>query len=127
VPLLGKAAADDRSVVRNPATAALETLGGQAAPAFAGALKSNSHYVRENAATALGGLGPDAIPLLRGALDDPDRRVRICAIESLGRVGPEAIPILREAQAGAGDDVAVQRDIDRILDRLQGGGGDSRA
>jgi HEAT repeat protein len=120
IPLLGKAASDDRSVVRDPATAALETFGAQSAPAFADALKSHSHYVRENAATALGGLGKEALPLLQSALDDPDRRVRLCAIESLGRVGPDAIPVLRAIQAGS--DPGVQRDVERILDRLQGGG-----
>jgi HEAT repeat protein len=88
------------------------------------ALASPDHYVRENAANFLGTLGPAAIPALQQAAADRDRRVKRAAIDALGRVGPDAIPALRGLDLGA--DQGLQEDVERILDRLQGGGGDSK-
>ena len=123
LPLLGRAAADRKTVVRDPATRALVAMGTPAVPAFQEALASPDHYVRENAASALGALGPEAIPALRQATTDQDRRVKRAAIEALGQVGPDAIPTLRGLDLGG--DSGLEADVERILERLQGGGGDS--
>lgn len=124
LPLLGRAAADPKTVVRDPAILALVALGAPAVPEFREALASPDHYVRESAATALGGIGPAAIPALQQAMTDHDRRVKRAAIEALGQIGPDAIPALRGLDLGG--DSGLQVDVDRVLDRLQAGGGDSK-
>lgn len=124
LPLLGRAVADRKTVVREQATQALILLGAPAVPALQGALASPDHYVRENAASSLGALGPDAIPALQQAIADQDRRVKRAAIAALGQVGPEAIPTLRALDVSG--DEGLAHDVERILDRLQSGGGDSK-
>lgn len=125
LPLLGRAAADPKTVVRDPALRALVALGAPAVPELRDALASPDHYVRESAATALGEMGSAAIPALQQAMTDPDRRVKRAAIGALGQIGPAAIPALRGLDLGG--DGGLQVDVDRVLDRLQAGGGDPKA
>ena len=72
----------------------------------------------------LGALGPAAIPALQQAAADRDRRVKRAAIAALGQVGPDAIPALRGLDVGG--DTGLEQDVEHALDRLQGGGGDSK-
>ena len=62
--------------------------------------------------------------LQQQAAADRDRRVKRAAIAALGQVGPDAIPALRGLDVGG--DTGLEQDVEHALDRLQGGGGDSK-
>jgi HEAT repeat protein len=90
VPLLQQMLHDERTEVRESATASLGRFGAKSRPAvpdLVELLDDEEPFVRENAALALGLIGDQqAVPALRTAMQDEDEGVKTTAAEAIQRL-----------------------------------------